>query len=67
MLTVCDIRGVGPDVWNNWKASLLRGLYRQTRRAIRRYQRSADLPVTGYLTPSIVARLMAEGMVDILR
>lgn len=40
---------------------------RQTRRAIRRYQRSADLPVTGYLTPSIVARLMAEGMVDILR
>ncbi|MCB1408386.1 MAG: peptidoglycan-binding protein [Rhodobacter sp.] len=40
---------------------------RQTRRAIRRYQRTADLPVTGYLTPSIVARLMAEGMVDILR
>jgi [protein-PII] uridylyltransferase len=31
VLTVCDIRGVGPDVWNNWKAALLRALYRQTR------------------------------------
>jgi|GEM_PF-426 len=30
VLTVCDIRGVGPDVWNNWKAMLLRDLYRQT-------------------------------------
>ena len=30
VLTVCDIRGVGPDVWNNWKAQLLRTLYRQT-------------------------------------
>jgi len=34
VLTVCDIRGVGPNVWNNWKASLLRALYRQTRRAM---------------------------------
>jgi [protein-PII] uridylyltransferase len=29
-LTVCDIRGVGPGVWNNWKAMLLRGLYGET-------------------------------------
>ncbi len=34
VLTVCDIRGVGPGVWNNWKATLLRALYRQTRRAM---------------------------------
>lgn len=34
VLTVCDIRGVGPDVWNNWKAALLRALYRQTRVAL---------------------------------
>jgi len=31
VLTVCDIRGVGPGVWNNWKAMLLRDLYAQTR------------------------------------
>jgi [protein-PII] uridylyltransferase len=30
VLTVCDIRGVGPGVWNNWKAMLLRGLYGDT-------------------------------------
>jgi len=34
VLTVCDIRGVGPDTWNNWKAVLIRGLYRQTKRAL---------------------------------
>ncbi len=34
VLTVCDIRGVGPGTWNNWKAALLRALYRQTRRGL---------------------------------
>ena len=34
LLTVCDIRGVGPHTWNNWKAVLLRALYRQTRTAL---------------------------------
>ena len=34
VLTVCDIRGVGPGTWNNWKAQLLRTLYNQTRRAL---------------------------------
>ena len=27
VLTVCDIRGVGPDRWNNWKAVLIRQLH----------------------------------------
>jgi len=34
VLSVCDIRGVGPTTWNNWKAALIRALYRQTRRAL---------------------------------
>ncbi len=49
VLTVCDIRGVGPGTWNNWKASLLRALYRQTLGAmengledINREQRGSD-------------------------
>ena len=30
ILTVCDIRAVGPGVWNGWKGQLLRTLYFQT-------------------------------------
>ncbi|WP_038064850.1 [protein-PII] uridylyltransferase [Thioclava dalianensis] len=49
VLTVCDIRGVGPNVWNNWKATLLRKLHSETGRAlehgleaINRDQRSSE-------------------------
>ena len=34
VLTVCDIRGVGPGTWNNWKAVLLRQLHRDTADAL---------------------------------
>jgi [protein-PII] uridylyltransferase len=34
VLTVCDIMGVGPGTWNNWKAQLLRDLYHATREAL---------------------------------
>jgi [protein-PII] uridylyltransferase len=34
VLTVCDIRGVGPGTWNNWKAMLLRQLHAQTAQAL---------------------------------
>ena len=34
VLTVCDIRGVGPGTWNNWKAMLLRRLYSETADAL---------------------------------
>ena len=33
-LTVCDIMGVGPNVWTNWKAQMLRDLYRLTYHAL---------------------------------
>ncbi|SDX08547.1 UTP--GlnB (protein PII) uridylyltransferase, GlnD [Albimonas donghaensis] len=34
VLTACDIMAVGPDVWNNWKAQLLRSLHRRTREVL---------------------------------
>lgn len=30
ILTVCDIKGVGPGVWNGWKGQLLRTLFFET-------------------------------------
>jgi len=34
LLTVADIRGTSPKVWNGWKAKLLEDLYRSTRRVL---------------------------------
>ena len=34
VLTVCDIRAVGPNVWNGWKAALLRQLYHATEQVL---------------------------------
>jgi [protein-PII] uridylyltransferase len=34
LLTVADIRGTSPKVWNAWKARLLEDLFRLTRRAL---------------------------------
>ena len=35
VLTVADVRGTNPALWNSWKARLFRDLYEQTRRALR--------------------------------
>jgi [protein-PII] uridylyltransferase len=35
LLTVADIRGTSPHVWNGWKAKLLEDLFRATRRLLR--------------------------------
>ena len=35
VLTVADIRGVGPTIWNGWKAALMRDLYNQTDAVLR--------------------------------
>lgn len=34
LLTVADIRGTSPNVWNAWKAKLLESLFSQTRRVL---------------------------------
>lgn len=39
----------------------------ETRRSIRRYQRSASLPVTGYMTQQTTVRLLADSLRDVLR
>ncbi|MBC7983734.1 MAG: [protein-PII] uridylyltransferase [Candidatus Obscuribacterales bacterium] len=36
VLTVSDVRGTNPKLWNNWKASLFAEFYERTKRALRR-------------------------------
>ena len=36
LLTVADVRGTSPKLWNSWKAQLFSDLYKLTRRALRR-------------------------------
>ena len=62
VLTTCDIRAVGPGVWNNWKAMLLRRLHAETARAletgleeVNRARRSGEAHA------ALRARLTAEG------
>ena len=36
VLTVADMNATNPDIWNNWRASLLEKLYHETSRTLRR-------------------------------
>lgn len=36
LLTVADVRGTNPKLWNSWKASLFNDFYERTKRALRR-------------------------------
>ena len=50
LLTVADIRGTSPKVWNNWKGKLLEDLYRATRAVL------AGTTAAATVTDSIDAR-----------
>jgi [protein-PII] uridylyltransferase len=50
ILTVADIRAVGPTVWNNWKAGLLRELYYR-----------AEEMISGQLAPGEERSARVEG------
>jgi [protein-PII] uridylyltransferase len=44
LLTYADMRAVGPDVWNNWKGSLLEQLYIQALRVLEGAEKGEVLP-----------------------
>ena len=47
LLTVADIRGTSPKVWNGWKARLIETLLQLTRRALGGEARPADAELEG--------------------
>ncbi|MBY0562660.1 MAG: [protein-PII] uridylyltransferase [Hyphomonadaceae bacterium] len=61
ILTVADMRAVGPNVWNAWKGQLLRDLYRLTEAALHG-GRSDESAVRDLLSNQ--ARLAKQRLVD---
>ncbi len=45
LLTVADIRGTSPKVWNAWKAKLLENLFFATRRSLRGDTKNAEMEI----------------------
>jgi [protein-PII] uridylyltransferase len=60
VLTVCDIRGVGPGVWNNWKAMLLRALYAETLEHLTGGSQSQSRPEREALAKEALAAALAD-------
>ena len=59
ILTVADIRAVGPGVWNGWKGQLMRTLYNQVSAVFRGEDVRRPDPVSEH--PALVERARAEG------
>ncbi|MDP3701791.1 MAG: [protein-PII] uridylyltransferase [Hylemonella sp.] len=54
LLTVADIRGTSPKVWNAWKGKLLEDLYRYTLRALGGHAPSPDAEVESHKREALV-------------
>ncbi|MGV9008212.1 [protein-PII] uridylyltransferase [Brevundimonas sp.] len=59
VLTVADIRAVGPGVWNGWKGQLIRDLYQRTEGVFRGETVCDAEPMDEY--PALVARAREAG------
>ncbi len=66
ILTVADIRAVGPGVWNGWKGQLIRDLYLRTEGVFRGEDLTRADPLGDY--PEMIARARVSGAVaDVLK
>jgi len=63
-LTVADINATNPTLWNNWRATLMRQLYGETRKALRRGLESPVDKQTSIRAcqESALDKLIAQGM-----
>lgn len=61
VLTVADVRAVGPGVWNSWKGQLMRELYQRTEAVFRGDSLASEAldPLAEY--PDLVARARGSG------
>lgn len=63
VLTVSDIRAVGPGIWNDWKATLLRGLYQATKTYLEGHEGLGQVAKVASRKEQLLERL-PEDMVD---
>ena len=66
VLTCADIRAVGPNVWNNWKATLLRELYTRADQRMRGGQAAVGIDVRVTAARGALAARLADWPQDAL-
>ncbi len=65
VLTVADINATNPSLWNSWRASLLRQLYTETKRALRRgLENPLDREEQIRTTQSAAIDILVRGGID---
>jgi len=61
LMTYCDSRGVGPDLWNPWKDSLLRELFSRTRDFLQSDAGQSMMEISAVSLKKIRERILKEG------